>query len=143
MNNLLRVLAGIVIFAGIVLPANAQTDGKTGLIVYVYNRKTLRPLSNVDVLYAETLSNQGDGNVVSFGWNPNIPNYQLEVDPTDGALHRYLHAICLTRSGYFTGGADLFANLRAQEYRRDIYIDLPEGEDDCLDQASNPAPIQK
>lgn len=41
-------------------------------------------------------------------------------------------ALCRTRKKSVSTSAPLYADMQVQVYRRDLYIDLPRGEEKCL-----------
>lgn len=112
--------------------AFAQTEGQAGIEGYVFNLRTMKPLDRVEVVYAAVFNYPGDGPI--FGTETDANGfYQMDAATPEGAGNNYVFAVCRTHRGDYHSGITLYLPLRpTQVYRRDIYINLPEGIDSCL-----------
>jgi len=97
---------------------------------YVFDVKTLKPLSSVNVVLSQTSMN---GGVRGIGVTTDANGfYSIPVFPADSQISNVLQANCTTRRGNVQSSSTLFPTLLTDRvYQRNFYLTLPRNVSRC------------
>lgn len=98
---------------------------------YIFDRETLKPLSNARVEIRLFLVENADRLILSTISDGN-GYYALQVPPIATSVRTEIEAKCLTRKGAVNSGGTGYAPLRAEVYQRNLYVTLPRRETQCI-----------
>jgi hypothetical protein len=121
----------IVIFAftNWALDAACQPVNAAEIEGYVFDRNTLRPLSNVTVLFIHTLDDSG-ATLTSATTTDSSGFYSLDGGEWVGVKGQIL-AECNLRRGSASSTIGMYAVLQPRIYQRNIYMSLPRTDSGC------------
>jgi hypothetical protein len=97
---------------------------------YVFDRNTLRPLSNVVVAFRHTIDNANGMETIATTTDSN-GFYSIPVNGMFEGVRSDVLAECILKRGVASSTIGVDAVLRPRVYQRNIYISLPRTDTRC------------
>jgi hypothetical protein len=129
MKPLLLMTICLFTITGWSFDAASQPVNAAAIEGYVYDRNTLRPLSNVGVLFIHTLDNSG-ATLTSAAITDSNGFYSLDGGELEGVSSQIL-AECNLRRGVASPTGSMAPVLQPRVYQQNIYISLPRTDTRC------------